>query len=50
MSQAKAALEGLDLAHMEYKQHLKLLQNALGATTKNERSIKNKMSTLSNAL
>ena len=50
MSQTKAALEALDLAHMEYKQHVKLLQKALSATVKNERSITNKMSTLSNAL
>ena len=50
MSQAKAALEGLDLAYNAFKQHVRLLQKVLDATTKNERAITNKMSTLSSAL
>ena len=47
---AKAALDLLDLAHIEFKQHKLLLEKALNAATKNERSIKNKMVSLNNAL
>ena len=50
MSQVKAALESLELAHTGYKQHKLLLEKALNATNKNERAIKNKMQSLSNAL
>ena len=50
MSQAKTALDNLELAHIEYKQHKLLLEKALSATTKNERSIRNKMNAISEAL
>ena len=47
MSQVKAALESLELAHTGYKQHKLLLEKALNATNKNERAIKNKKKSLS---
>ena len=49
MSQVKAALDLLDLAHTEYKRCKSLLQKSLDATNKNERSVTNKMTSLSDA-
>ena len=50
MSQAKAASDALDLAVLQYKRHKSLLQKSLNATTKNERSISNKMKSLADTL
>ena len=50
MAHAKAALDALQIAFTQYKQSKSLLDKSLKATSKNERNIANKMSSLSAAL
>ena len=47
MANAKAALDALQIAFTQYKQSKSLLDKSLKATSKNERNITNKMSSLS---
>ena len=50
MANAKAALEQLEVAYTDYKQKKTLLDKALKASTRNDRTIRNKMSSLSAAV
>jgi len=50
MAHAKAALEQLEIAYTDYKQKRSLLDKALKATTRNERNIQNKMTSLTAAV
>ena len=50
MSQTKIALDALDYAVTQFKQQKTLLQKALSSKSKNERNIRNKMTSLSEAL
>ena len=50
MSQTKIALDALDYAVTQFKQHKTLLQMAFSSKSKNERNIRNKMTSLSDAL
>ena len=50
MAHAKAALDALQIAFTHYKQSKSLLGKSLNTTSKNERNISNKMSSLSAAL
>ena len=50
MSQTKIALDAVDYAVTQFKQQKTLLQKALSSKSKNERNIKNKMTSLSEAL
>ena len=50
MANAKAALEQLEVAYTDYKQKKSLLDKALKTSTRNDRTIRNKMSSLSAAV
>ena len=50
MAHAKAALDNLQVAYTQYKQSKSLLDKALKTTSKNERNINNKTTSLSTAL
>ena len=50
MAHAKAALEQLEIAYTDYKQKRSLLDRALKATSRNERNIQNKMTSLTVAV